>query len=265
MADGFVQVLDGVRAHFPLHDGGSDAGQAVLGQTDFAGQVEHLVQTRSVHPDGGVLGCRGHGCIGGWDSGGRRRVWRCGHGHGFERSRRYRCWLGLRGSRSRRGSCGLGSAVFASYQRMVQLVPVRFAVQGLHCRCGRSLCRSRCRCRCRRRGFGLRFAAFDHGVQGSEQGWVRRRRLLALGQLAEHVAHDAGRSHDDIHDGGIQRELEVAQLVEQVLRAMAQFHHFCRIQESGAALDGMKSAEDFVQQFLVVRTLLQIDQLVVNS
>ena len=60
---------------------------------------------------------------------------------------------------------------------------------------------------------------------------------------------------------GVQRELAVARLVEQILGVVAQHHHRLQREETGAALDRVESAEHGVEQLAVARGSLQRDQL----
>jgi hypothetical protein len=83
--------------------------------------------------------------------------------------------------------------------------------------------------------------------------------------MAEHVAHRAGGGHDAVHDFLGQRELPDPQLVKQVFRQVAERDEFCRIQETGTALDGVKTAKNIVQQPMILRVLFEIDQLVVDT
>jgi hypothetical protein len=84
-------------------------------------------------------------------------------------------------------------------------------------------------------------------------------------ERTEHVAHDAGRIENDVHQDRRNGHLAVAQLVEQIFGQVTQRDEFRCIQEPGAPLDGVKAAEYLVQQTPVVRRLLKIDQLVVDA
>ena len=74
----------------------------------------------------------------------------------------------------------------------------------------------------------------------------------------------SGGAQDHIHQWGRQRERSAAQLVEQAFGEMAQLDHRGCVQEAGATLDGVETAENVVQQPAVSGTLFQFHQLVVD-
>ena len=106
--------------------------------------------------------------------------------------------------------------------------------------------------------------ALERGAQRGDRLRLRGARLRRLGKFAEHVAHALGRRHDRVHQLGGERHLAVPELVEQVLGQVAERHELGGVEETGAALDRMKTAEDVVQQAPVVGRPFEIDELVID-
>src|SRR5690242_4956418 len=104
----------------------------------------------------------------------------------------------------------------------------------------------------------------EYLLQGGEQCGVGRWRHAVRRQLTEHSANRCRSVENRVHRIGLERELAVAKLVEQVLGEVAQTDKLGDIEKTGAALDGVKAAEDVVEELAVVWALLQLHELVVD-
>ncbi|KFB72613.1 MAG: hypothetical protein AW09_002195 [Candidatus Accumulibacter phosphatis] len=231
--------------------------EAVLGQTDLPGEVEHLIQASGIDTNRIVsltltfttpARCRSARTIAGATSDGMlddlfRILNRRRPDHFDVRL----CRLGLHLPNR-----------WCVRHRAVQQVPVGFVgpARGLRLhRCLRCLGLHRDRNRLPR----------DCDLEALDQcriGWMR---LCPMFELTEHLANGSGCLEDDIHHFGRHRQLTVAQLVEQILGQMTQGHQLCRIQEPCTTLDGVKTTKDLIEQVQVVGKALEVNQLVVHT
>ncbi len=125
---------------------------------------------------------------------------------------------------------------------------------------GAAGCRSR---RCRRL-LAHRRLALQAGIERFQKFGRRRLRRGKAGHFAHHALDFAGGGKNHVKHFGRQGQLVAAKLVEQVFGAMAEFDHRRGVKKTGAALDGVKAAEDRVQQALVLGVVLEFDQLLVD-
>ena len=244
-----VEDLQGVVAAVLADDLGPQARDPVLGQADFPGQVEDLVEPADVDSERG-LSCRCHALRA---LPGRGRLGnRCA---GRRRSRNRRLCPG--GDRCLGGN--------PAHQRLQQSgPPLRVVGLGVR-RC--PACERLLRC-ARRGGLGGRrrlHLALEHRVDLVEQPRVGELGLALALHLGEHLFHLAGGGEDHVEDLGGQGEAAVAQPVEQVLRAVAQLDERGRLEKSASALDGVEAAEDLVQQLTVIGPAFQLDELHVDA
>ena len=89
--------------------------------------------------------------------------------------------------------------------------------------------------------------------------------MLAAFEIAEHLTDFARGFHDDVHEFRTQRQLVVAQLVEEVFGQVAERDHLGGVQKARAPLDGVKTTEDVVEQVVIVRGAFEIDELVIDT
>ena len=108
-------------------------------------------------------------------------------------------------------------------------------------------------------------AAVDGVLQILQQMGLGAGRLHAALEVAEHVTHGRGCIENRIHDFRRDFEFAIAQLVEQILRQVAERDQFGGMEKTRAALDGVKAAEDLVEQRTITRRPFEVDQLVVDT
>src|SRR5690606_41969264 len=97
--------------------------------------------------------------------------------------------------------------------------------------------------------------------QGFKQRRSGRRRRLAIAHLGKHAVDAVQRLEPDVHQLGVDLPLALAQDVEDVFRNVTAGYQSLELQEAGAALDGMKTTENGVEQIAVVGAILQFHQL----
>ncbi|MCY1205585.1 hypothetical protein D9M72_171370 [compost metagenome] len=108
-----------------------------------------------------------------------------------------------------------------------------------------------------RRGTGRLGQTRQRGQQLRRGG----RRFAALAHLAEHLVDRIQGLQHHVHQFGIHAAFALAQDVEDVLGDVAALHQRIELEEAGAALHGMETTENRVEQVHVVRAAFQLDQL----
>ncbi|MCY1498798.1 hypothetical protein D9M68_327950 [compost metagenome] len=157
------------------------------------------------------------------------------------------------------GDDRFGSAAGVIAQGVQQLFELAVGDVGRGCdsrrSCGHGGHRgSRCGC-------GFSAARLGQTRQRGEQLGGGRRRFAALAHFAEHLVDRIQRLQDHVHQLGIHAAFALAQDVEDVLGDMAALHQGIELEEAGAALHGMETTENRVEQVHVVRAAFQLDQL----
>ncbi|MNO90405.1 hypothetical protein D3C76_819160 [compost metagenome] len=120
--------------------------------------------------------------------------------------------------------------------------------------------------------FGLHHHLLDHRRQlgafrlgqprqRRQQRRRGRRRVALVAHLAEHLVDRIQRLQDHVHQLRTDLAFTLAQDVEDVFRDVAAVHQRIQLEETRAALDGMETAENGVEQIHVVRPAFQLDQL----
>ncbi|MCY1543947.1 hypothetical protein D9M68_797890 [compost metagenome] len=112
--------------------------------------------------------------------------------------------------------------------------------------------------RCRFHGLDLRLGYYPtrrlgQARQGSQQLAAGRSRFDALAHLGEHAIDRIERFQHHVHQFGVDATLTLAQDVEDVFGNMAALHQLIQLEETGAALDGMETTKNGVEQVHIVR------------
>jgi hypothetical protein len=113
-----------------------------------------------------------------------------------------------------------------------------------------------------RRGGG----SLQQPCQGLNQFLIVALAFVANGfDAGEHLANGIDHRQQRGRHFGIQRELAVAQLAEQIFADVRDGFEFCESQESAGALDGVDRAENTGERVAITRIFFQVDQLAIEK